>query len=78
MTVAELIEHLRRYPLELPVLVEGFETGWDGIHDLRTADVDKFNKANEWDGEYREAKEFAHPRKSGPVVLIIGRRGERR
>lgn len=27
MNVAELIEHLRKFPDDLPVLIEGYETG---------------------------------------------------
>jgi hypothetical protein len=76
MTVAELIEHLQKFPQTFPVLVEGYEAGWDGIHELRTAGMVRYRKAEDWDGEFREAAEF---KQSGqPAVLIFGRRDGRR
>ena len=76
MKVSELIEHLRTLPGDLPVLVEGYETGWDGIHELREAGMVRYRKAEDWDGEYREASEFNQSGK--PAVLIVGRRDHRR
>lgn len=35
MTVQELIEQLRALPSEMPVLVEGYETGYDDIVNLK-------------------------------------------
>lgn len=75
MTVSELIEHLHRFPPDIPVLVHGYETGWNRIHALREAPVVLFKKAQEWDGEYKEASEFRHPGEPFPAVLIEGRRG---
>ena len=76
MNVEELIEQLRQLPGNLPVLVEGYETGWDGIHELRTAGVVPYRKAEEWDGEYHLATDFKQA--GQPAVLLVGRRGERR
>ena len=76
MNVAELIEHLRKFPDDLPVLIEGYETGWDGIHELRTDGVVRYRKAEAWDGEYQLATEFKQA--GQPAVLLVGRRGERR
>lgn len=76
MNVEELIEQLHQLPGNLPVLIEGYETGWDGIHELRTTDVVPYRKAEAWDGEYRLATEFKQP--GQPAVLLVGRRGERR
>ncbi len=78
MTAAELIEHLRQYPAETPVLVQGYETGWDSIHSMRLANVVPYCKANAWDGEYQEAREFKRPETSFPAILIEGRRGHLR
>jgi len=78
MTVAELIEHLRRFPQDMPVLVQGYETGWDRIYALREAPVVLFKKAQKWDGEYKEANEFRHPGEPFSAVLIEGRRGAHR
>jgi YgiT-type zinc finger domain-containing protein len=78
MTVSELIEHLHRFPQDMPVFVQGYETGWDRIHALREAPVLPFKKAQEWDGEYKEANEFRNPGEPFSAVLIEGRRGARR
>ena len=72
MNVAQLIEQLRQWPGDLPVLVEGYETGWDDIHELRTDGVVRYRRAQEWDGEYREASGFKQTGK--PALLIVGRR----
>ena len=58
MTVTELIEHLRTLPGDLHVLVEGYETGWDDIHEMRTTGVVRSRRAREWDGEYQKSGEF--------------------
>ena len=76
MNVEELIAQLHQLPGNLPVLIEGYETGWDGIHELRTAGVVPYRKAQAWDGEYHLATDFKQA--GQPAVLIVGRRGERR
>lgn len=73
MTVDELIEQLRQLPGDLPVLVEGYEMGWDRILQLRTNGVVVYRKAQAWDGEYCLAKEFEQA--GQPAVLLVGRRG---
>lgn len=81
MNVAELIEHLRQYPADLPVLVEGYESGWDGIHALRQAAVVPLASSDDWDGQYEEPdKPGANPAYalSHQAVLIVGKRGHRR
>ncbi|MCK2127264.1 hypothetical protein [Thauera chlorobenzoica] len=79
MTVADLIEQLRKLPPELPVLVEGYETGWDAIYDIRTSYLIRNAQANDWDGEYEEPGK-AEPKPGLPhqAALIVGRRGHRR
>lgn len=72
MTAAELIEHLRQVPPETPVLVEGYETGWDAIHKIKSSSVVRYRRAQVWDGEFRDATEFGQEGKV--AVLIIGRR----
>lgn len=57
----------------MPVLIERYETGWDGI---RTAGVVPYREAEAWDGEYQLANEF---KQAGQLAaLLVGRRGERR
>jgi hypothetical protein len=73
MNVAELIERLRTFPPDLPVLVEGYESGWDSIQNLRQDKIVQFDQAREWDGEYCEGREAQQT--GTTAVLIVGRRG---
>ncbi len=66
LTVSELIAHLRQYPADLPVLVEGYEADLDSIHELRLTGVVPLLNAS----EFKQAGKQA--------VLIVGRRGDRR
>ena len=73
MKVAELIEHLSQFPPDLPVSVEGYETGWIGMHSLRGAGICRSRESESWDGEFGAVSEF---KQTGlPAVLIVGRRG---
>ena len=76
MTAEELIERLKSLPPETPVLVEGYETGFDEIVDIKAQEVVRYRNAQEWDGEYRAADNFSQPGK-GMVnaAVILGRRG---
>ncbi len=76
MTASELLEQLRSLPPNTPILVEGYETGLDLICSLRQAVVHPYRRAQEWDGEYREAQVG----ESGgmPAAVLLGRRGQRR
>ena len=76
MTVAELIAHLSQFPADLPVLVEGYESGWDAIHALRTDGVVFSPKAADWNGEYRLAADSQQAGQS--ALLMVGRRGAMR
>ena len=77
IAVAELIEMLRSMPQDVPVFVEGYETGLDAIHALRLVHVIAQRNANDWDGEYREV--LGGGETGGvPVAVLLGRRGQRR
>ena len=81
MTVAELIQKLRSWPDDTPVLVEGYETGWDSIHRLVEAQAVPYPSPGDWDGEYDLiGKVDPSLVKTDPVraVLIVGRRGHLR
>lgn len=71
MTVAELIKVLRGLPADLPVLVQGYETGWDGIHTIEVQCIERYRKAQPWDGEYQDGSDQS-------AALIIGRREAQR
>lgn len=52
MTAEELIKRLQSLPPETPVLVEGYETGFDEIVDLKALEVFRLDQPAEWEGEY--------------------------
>lgn len=81
LTVAELMERLREMPPELPVLVEGYETGLDAIHSLSETAVIHNTDCEDWDGEFEEPENLpSDPQGGAPfrALLILGRRGSRR
>ena len=81
LTVAELMERLREMPPDLPVLVEGYETGLDAIYSLRETLVIHNTDSEDWDGEFEEPKNLQPaPQGLAPfrALLILGSRGSRR
>lgn len=73
ITVAELVARLSGLPPELPVLVEGYESGWDAINDIRTATLVRRKQITNCDGEYEELEEGElEPASSLQAVLIAG------
>jgi hypothetical protein len=79
VTVEELITQLQALPPKTPVLVEGYETGFDGIVDLAEQHVAQYRNAQEWDGEYQALDRFTKPERVAlKTVVILGRRGDRR
>lgn len=79
MTVKELIDQLRTLPPETRVLVEGYETGYDDIVELRPLKVFRYRNAQEWDGEYQKDNEHSGKgSKAAPALVILGRRGHLR
>lgn len=79
MTAEELIEHLKLLPPETPVLVEGYETGFDDIVELTSEQVVRYRHAQEWDGEYQPLDRFSS-QETGVLhaAVIRGRKGNRR
>ncbi len=78
MTAEELITQLQRLSPETPVLVEGYETGFDGIVELTPEQVVRYRHAQEWDGEYQSPDRFSSPETVVDTAVIRGRRGSRR
>lgn len=79
MTAEELIEQLQKLPPETPVLVEGYETGFDDIVELSPEQVVRYRRAQDWDGEYQALDRFSHTEiERLSAVVIHGRRGHRR
>ncbi|MGQ7275761.1 antitoxin Xre/MbcA/ParS toxin-binding domain-containing protein [Marinobacter sp. V034] len=76
MTTEELIKRLKTLPPETPVLVEGYETGYDDIAGLKPLKVTRYRNAQDWDGEYQASEKFSDTENSAfSAVLIFGRRG---
>lgn len=79
MTVEELIALLSEYDPSAPVLVEGYETGFDGIHEVTQKPVFAFRKAQEYDGQFQSPSHFeGDGGETHPAVVILGYRGQRR
>lgn len=79
MTAEELIARLEALPPETPVLVEGYETGFDDIVELTPEQVVRYRHAQEWDGEYQALDRFSSPEtRVRQAAVIRGRRGYRR
>lgn len=76
MTAAELIERLKTLPPESTVLVQGYETGYDDIVNLKSVDVVRYRKAQEWDGEYQAADQISG--KTTSATVMLGQRGHLR
>lgn len=55
MKVKELIEKLKKYPLEMDVLVNGYETGFDHIKSVRIEFIVKATNLAWYDGEFERA-----------------------
>lgn len=52
MTAEELIAQLKTLPPETSILVEGYETGFDGIVGLETVEVARIAQPEDWEGEF--------------------------
>lgn len=79
MTAEELIAQLLAVPPETPVLVEGYETGFDYIAELTPEQVVRYRHAQDWDGEYQTPDRFSNPATGVLQAAVIrGRRGHRR
>jgi len=79
VTAEELIARLEALPPDTPVLVEGYETGFDDIVEFTSEQVVRYRHAQEWDGEYQTLDRFSS-QETGVLqaAVIRGRRGHRR
>lgn len=76
MTVKELIERLQTRPPDTPVLVEGYETGFDEVVGLSRHELVRYRHAQPWDGEYQPVERFKTPASDTiQAAVILGRRG---
>lgn len=64
-TVAELIELLQQYPVDMPVLVEGYETGFDQVHSLVIEQIQRVHHPEGHDGQAQKIDDIDHGPHSG-------------
>lgn len=57
MTVKKLIEKLQQFPANCPVVLDGYEDGYNEATDIRTKTVARQNAPDWFDGEYDDAEE---------------------
>jgi len=55
MTVAELIEKLHTFPLNLLVVSEGYETGYEPIKKIELLHVLEQQERQWWDGQFEKS-----------------------
>jgi len=56
-TVAKLIEALKEFPQDTPVVVSGYESGYENIQPPKLVSL-KYQKENKyWNGEFQESEQ---------------------
>ncbi|MBL4774912.1 MAG: hypothetical protein JKY87_02485 [Mariprofundus sp.] len=56
-TVAKLIEALKEFPAETPVVVSGYESGYENIMPPKMIKLQHQKENKYWDGEFQEAEQ---------------------
>jgi hypothetical protein len=69
-SVAELIEVLKKYPQDLPVLVSGYEGGFENIMPPIIEKLTHKPENQYWDGEFQTAEE----ENEGDLEAVVLRR----
>lgn len=69
-TVAQLIEVLRTLPQDLPVLVSGYESGYENFHHPEIAELKHVPENMYYDGEFQAAE----PDDAEPIEAVVLRR----
>ncbi|HEV3157239.1 MAG TPA: hypothetical protein VGZ00_07830 [Candidatus Baltobacteraceae bacterium] len=84
--IKQLLELSRTVSQDLPVVVEGYENGLDGIRELRVTEIVSYD-GKEYEGEYLEASDVERDRHNyykcagkerKAALFIVGRRGNLR
>ncbi len=52
-TVGELIEILKEYPIDMPVIVSGYENGYENFYHPTVRKVEHLPENMYWDGEFQ-------------------------
>lgn len=53
-TVATLIEALKKFPQDAPIVVSGYESGYENIQSAKFLKVQQKRDNKYWDGEFQE------------------------
>lgn len=72
MIVKDLIGKLKILPADLPVLVQGYEDGFDGIRTVKEITVTRNPNAKDYNGEYEETEK--KDKNAALAVVILGNR----
>jgi hypothetical protein len=74
MKIKELIEQLQKFDSELPVVVDGYETGFDYVYEVYESKAFKYDnkKKASYDGELAWLPDGKHPTFLGSDEKIAG------
>jgi len=56
-TVAKLIEALKEFPADMPVVVSGYESGYENMMPPKLAKLQQQKENKYWDGEFQEVEQ---------------------
>ncbi len=56
-TVTKLIEALKEFPADTPVVVSGYESGYENIMQPKLAKLQQQKENKYWDGEFQEVEQ---------------------
>ncbi|MBL4760956.1 MAG: hypothetical protein JKY80_08960 [Mariprofundaceae bacterium] len=56
-TVATLIEALKAFPQDTPIVVSGYESGYENTMPLKLIKLEQNKENKYWDGEFQEITE---------------------
>ena len=69
MTVKQLIKILEKYPKSRKVLVNGFESGYDDIYEVKVLKLAQDKFTPDWEGMYNSPKQG----ETGKLAIAIER-----
>jgi len=73
VTVEELIDILKSFPANLPVLVSGYESGYERFHNPHVRDLVHKPESRYYDGEYQFPEAGESPDFSALVIERVHR-----
>jgi hypothetical protein len=73
VTVKELMEILKTFPEDLPVLVSGYESGYEYFYQPEIRELVKKRENMHWDGEYQVPEQGEAAELSALVLERVNR-----